>query len=97
VLVDDAGRGLAPGIADLVLCNPPFHAQGARRDDVAARMFVAARRALAPGGSLVVVGNRHLGHHRTLRDHFDVVRTVGSDERFVVLRATVSSGRNRDA
>jgi 23S rRNA (guanine1835-N2)-methyltransferase len=97
VLVDDAGRGLAPGLADLVLCNPPFHAQGARRDDVAARMFVAARRALAPGGSLVVVGNRHLGHHRTLRDHFDVVRTVGSDERFVVLRATVSSGRNRDA
>ncbi|MFP5310041.1 MAG: class I SAM-dependent methyltransferase [Actinomycetes bacterium] len=89
-LVDDAGRGLAPAGADLVLCNPPFHAQGARRDDVALRMFTAARRALRPGGTLVVVGNRHLGHHRALSERFDVVRVVGSDPRFVVTRATVA-------
>ncbi len=77
--------------ADLVLCNPPFHAQGARVDHVAPAMFADAVRVLRPGGRLVVVGNRHLGHHRLLRRHGRVTQ-LGGDHRFVVLELRPSGG-----
>jgi 16S rRNA (guanine1207-N2)-methyltransferase len=50
-------------------------------------MFTGARRVLAPGGELWVVGNRHLGYHVKLRRLFGNCRLVASDPKFVVLRA----------
>lgn len=82
----DVLDGVADASADLVLCNPPFHAGGARTTDVAKRMFAESARVLRPGGTLTVVANRHLHHHATLRRWFDDVTVVGSDPRFVVLR-----------
>lgn len=82
----DVLDGVADASADVVLCNPPFHAGGARTSSVAHRMFAESARVLRPGGSLTVVGNRHLGHHVTLRRWFHDVTVVGSDPRFVVLR-----------
>ncbi|MAR90800.1 MAG: class I SAM-dependent methyltransferase [Pseudomonadota bacterium] len=72
---------------DLVLCNPPFHAGNRLDGDIARRMFQGAARCLTPEGSLVVVGNRHLGYHRTLQTWFDSVELVASNPKFVVLRA----------
>lgn len=84
--VTDVLDGIADASADAVLCNPPFHAGGARTTSVAHRMFAESRRVLRPDGTLTIVANRHLGHHATLRRWFDDVEVVGSDARFVVLR-----------
>jgi 16S rRNA (guanine1207-N2)-methyltransferase len=86
-LVGDGLADLAPGGVDLVLNNPPFHSHQATTDATARRMFAQARRALRPGGELWVVGNRHLGHHVTLRRLFGSCETVAGDPKFVVLRA----------
>lgn len=84
--VADVLDGIADGSADVVLCNPPFHAGGARTTAVAKRMFAGSARVLRPGGTVTVVANRHLNHHVILRRWFDDVSVVGSDPRFVVLR-----------
>lgn len=88
-VASDAGDVLSPGY-DVVVCNPPFHAGGARTDAVAGRMFARAHELLVPGGRLLVVGNRHLRHDRALARRFDDVTVIGSDPRFVVVRATRS-------
>lgn len=72
--------------ADLVLCNPPFHQQQVIGDEIAMRLFQQSRDALAPSGTLLVVGNRHLGYHVKLRRFFNVVEQVGGNGKFVVLR-----------
>ncbi|UUS30205.1 MULTISPECIES: methyltransferase [Streptomyces] len=85
--VGDATADVPDGSVDVVLNNPPFHSHQAVSDAAARRMFTAARRALRPGGELRVVANRHLGHHLTLRRLFGDCEVVGSDPKFVVLRA----------
>lgn len=85
--VADALEGVPDDDADLIVVNPPFHVGGARTHDVAGRMFTDARRVLRPGGELLVVGNRHLGHHKPLRNLFDSVTALSSDPSFVVLSA----------
>jgi len=79
------------GPVDLVVVNPPFHRGHSQGDATAWRMFAQARHGLAPGGELLVVGNRHLAHHAKFRRLFgsDRVAVVASDPAYVVLRATV--------
>ena len=84
----DVLAGVADSSADLVVVNPPFHAGGARTSTVARRMFSESRRVLRPGGRLLVVGNRHLGHHVPLKRMFGSVDTVASNPKFVVLGTT---------
>ena len=74
--------------ADLVLCNPPFHQQQAITDHIAWQMFVDAHRTLRRGGTLQIVGNRHLGYHIKLKRLFGNCRTVASNKKFVILTAT---------
>lgn len=73
--------------ADLVLCNPPFHQGEAITDHIAWQMFLDARRRLAPGGLLQVVGNRHLSYHIKLQRLFKNCKTVASNGKFVILQA----------
>ena len=87
---------LAAGSADVILCNPPFHQHHAMGDSTAWRMFIESRRVLRPGGELLVVGNRHLAYHAKLRRLFGHCDLLGSDRKFVVLRAR-SLGSSRDA
>ncbi len=77
-----------PVAADLILCNPPFHAGTHVDDNIAQRMFRDARNQLAPGGEMVVVGNRHLDYHNQLKRYFGRVTLVASNKKFVVLNAT---------
>ncbi len=72
---------------DLVLCNPPFHQQHAMGDFLAMRMFAQAKSVLRQGGELWIVGNRHLNYHIKLKKIFGNVKLIGSDRKFVVLRA----------
>lgn len=78
---------LPNGSVDVVLNNPPFHAQQSRTDDTARAMFRDAHRVLVPGGRLRVVGNRHLGYHKVLKRLFGNCDVVGSSPKFVVLEA----------
>ncbi|TVP89948.1 MAG: methyltransferase domain-containing protein [Pseudomonadaceae bacterium] len=73
--------------ADWILCNPPFHQQQVIGDVIARRLFAGSRRALKPEGCLLVVGNRHLGYHQTLKRNFSRVEQVASHPKFVVLAA----------
>jgi len=83
----DCLTDVAENSADLVLCNPPFHAGNVRTDAVAWRMFTHACRVLRPGGRLRVVGNRHLHYHAKLTKIFGNHKTIKSDRRYVVVEA----------
>ncbi len=84
---------VADDTVDLVVCNPPFHQDQVVGDEVAWNMFHDARRVLRPTGRLVVVGNRHLGHHTRLKRLFAQVETVSDDPKFVVLTARPGVGK----
>ena len=73
---------------DQVLCNPPFHQQQVVGDFLAWRMFQQAKSALVPGGSLWIVGNRHLAYHLKLKRLFGSVEQLAATSKFVVLKAT---------
>ncbi|WP_370353479.1 methyltransferase [Catenulispora sp. EB89] len=83
----DGMDGFEPDSVDLVLNNPPFHSHQATTDATAWRMFTGSRAALRRGGELWVVGNRHLGYHLKLKRLFGNCEVVGSNPKFVVLRA----------
>jgi 23S rRNA (guanine1835-N2)-methyltransferase len=82
------GLPIEPGSVDLVLVNPPFHADHVMGDETAWAMFTQSRAALGPNGELWVVGNRHLGYHAKLKRLFREVDLVASTPKFVLLRAT---------
>ena len=81
------GRPAAVGF-DLVLTNPPFHADHAISDATAWQMFVESRDALRSGGELRVVGNRHLDYPAKLKRLFGNCDVIASDRKFMVLRST---------
>ncbi|SDR78667.1 16S rRNA (guanine1207-N2)-methyltransferase [Halopseudomonas xinjiangensis] len=87
-IVSDGLIDTRPGSADLILCNPPFHQQQVVGDEIAQGLFRQSRAALAEGGRLIIVGNRHLGYHVTLKRLFKDVKQLGATSKFVVLEAT---------
>jgi 16S rRNA G1207 methylase RsmC len=72
---------------DLILCKPPFHEEHTVGDYIAKRLFDDAKQHLTPDGCLVVVGNRHLGYHVTLKKYFNQVSTLASNAKFILLQA----------
>lgn len=87
-IVSDGLSEMADGSVDLILCNPPFHQQQAVGDEMAKRLFEQSHRALNASGSLMVVGNRHLGYHVKLRTWFEKVEQLSGNPKFVVLKAS---------
>lgn len=90
----DVAAGL-PNTYDIIVTNPPFHAQrGLDRPDIGRRFIVVAADALRPGGRLWLVANRHLPYESVLSDNFDVVRTVAQRHGYKIIEAVRSrSGR----
>lgn len=85
--VGDGLAGFEHNSADLILCNPPFHQQSAMGDYLAQRMFIDSKEVLKPDGELWIVGNRHLGYHKRLKQLFGNVILIDSNKKFVVLKA----------
>lgn len=81
--------GISPdaGQFDLVLLNPPFHEGGVVGDHIALALFRQVARHLVRGGSMLLVGNRHLGYHKSLRRYFSRTCQLDADRKFVVFRA----------
>lgn len=70
-----------------ILLNPPFHEGGVVGDHIALRLFEQAAQNLSATGRLLMVGNRHLGYHRSLRRFFPDVRQLDANPKFVVFEA----------
>jgi 16S rRNA G1207 methylase RsmC len=82
---DDLGA-LADRSIDLAVTNPPFHFGHENNIEVSLGLFRQVRRVLRPGGSFLVVANRHLNYATHLGRLFPSVETVGESEKFVVYR-----------
>jgi 16S rRNA (guanine1207-N2)-methyltransferase len=84
------GIAATAGRFQQILLNPPFHEGGAVGDHIALKLFSQAAKHLSATGRVLMVGNRHLGYHRSLRRFFPVVRQLDADARFVVFEAGVN-------
>jgi 16S rRNA (guanine1207-N2)-methyltransferase len=74
-------------LLDAVVMNPPFHTGRTADPALGAAFIRAARRMLAPDGSLWLVANRHLPYDAVLADCFLEVRDIANDNRFRVIQA----------
>lgn len=86
-LVGDTLSAFEGDSADYILCNPPFHQGSSVGDHIAQRMFRQSKKVLRPGGELWVIGNRHLGYHKSLKKLFGNSELVASNAKFVILKA----------
>jgi 16S rRNA (guanine1207-N2)-methyltransferase len=83
----DVTAGLAQRF-DVIVSNPPFHAQGnAARPDIGRRFIAVAAEALKPGGRLWLVANRHLPYESVLDASFGSTRLVAQRDGFKVVEA----------
>ena len=86
----DVSIGL-PEEYDVIVTNPPFHAQRAiDRPDIGKRFIAVAANSLRPGGSLWLVANRHLPYEAVLSENFDSVRTVVQRHGYKIIAAVRS-------
>lgn len=93
----DVAAGL-PQQYDVIVTNPPFHAQQrAARPDIGRRFIAAAADALVPGGRLWLVANRHLPYESVLDARFGSVRTVAQQHGFKVVEAIKAASVGRRA
>jgi 16S rRNA (guanine1207-N2)-methyltransferase len=84
----DATSWRPDSLLDAVVMNPPFHL-GRDADPALGAAFIrAARRMLAPNGSLWLVANRHLPYDAALSEHFLAHEDVAGDGGFRVIHAT---------
>jgi 16S rRNA (guanine1207-N2)-methyltransferase len=80
----DAGDELDAESADLVLCNPPFHADSTVTTDAAEAMFRNAASILRPSGELWTVWNSHLRYRATLERVVGPTRQITRTPKFTV-------------
>jgi len=73
---------------DVIVTNPPFHAQhGVDRPDIGRRFIAAAAQALRAGGRLWLVANRHLPYEAELSRNFGEIRTVAQQQGYKIVEA----------
>lgn len=73
---------------DVIITNPPFHAQqSAARPDIGRAFIEAAAAALVPGGRLWLVANRNLPYEDVLDASFGSVRIVAQQQGFKIIEA----------
>lgn len=83
----DATSFRPESLLDAVVMNPPFHTGREAEPALGAAFIQAARRMLAPSGSLWLVANRHLPYETALSDCFLEHREVAGDGAFRVIHA----------
>ena len=71
-------------VAQLILCNPPFHLNHVVDEYAGQRLLEQCARRLQPAGRLCIVANQHLDYLPTLRRCFGRVERLARDRRFVV-------------
>jgi len=93
----DVAAGL-PDTYDVIVTNPPFHAQrGIDRPDIGRRFIAVAADSLRPGGKLWLVANRHLPYENVLSESFESVRAVAQQHGYKIIEAVrAKSARKSD-
>lgn len=87
----DAGDQIAAGSAQLVLCNPPFHADTTVTTDAAEAMFRNASTILQAGGELWCVWNSHLRYRPVLERVVGTTRQIVRTDKFTVTASRVGA------
>lgn len=72
---------------DHIIMNPPFHTGRKSEPQLGQTMIQAAKRALRPSGSLLLVANRQLPYENTLKSEFGGFKELIAQDGFKVLRA----------
>lgn len=89
--IDYRWHDVAAGLSDrydVIVTNPPFHAQRAiDRPDIGKRFIAVAADALNPGGRLWLVANRHLPYENVLSENFERVHTVVQQHGYKIIEA----------
>jgi len=89
----DVTTGL-PRRYDVIITNPPFHAEGAGdRPDIGRAFIAAAAEGLRPGGKLWMVANRHLPYESVLDARFVSTRIVTQAHGYKIIEAVKSGAR----
>jgi 16S rRNA G1207 methylase RsmC len=84
LLYNDHLADLPDQSIDLAVTNPPFHFGHEMNTEVSLGLFRQVRRTLRPGGTLLVVANRHLNYGTHLRRLFASAESVAENEKFEV-------------
>ncbi|MGL4319915.1 MAG: class I SAM-dependent methyltransferase, partial [Paracoccaceae bacterium] len=84
----DARSFKPAALADHVVMNPPFHTGRSADPALGIAFLQAARRMLAPSGTLWLVANRTLPYDAPLRTLFREVADLGSTPAYRVTRAS---------
>ena len=73
---------------ELILCNPPFHLQHTVDEFAGVRLLQQCAKALARGGRLCLVANRHLNYLEQLHRQFERVEIAAENSKFRIYLAT---------
>ena len=76
-----------PGRYNWIVMNPPFHVGKATEVDLGRAFINEAFTALLPGGTLLMVANRHLPYEAVLGDRFREVDVLTQTSSFKVFEA----------
>jgi 16S rRNA (guanine1207-N2)-methyltransferase len=72
---------------DVIVMNPPFHADNRPDPAIGAAFFAAASKALKPGGLLFAVANRKMPYEPQLKSGFRNTKLLFEGEGYKVIRA----------
>jgi 16S rRNA (guanine1207-N2)-methyltransferase len=86
-IIASDGLTEVPGEFDLVISNPPWHQRHIGTPELGVHLLAGVRQRLQPGGTLLVVVNRHLPWPRWLDEWFGSHQVVSSAGGYQVLRA----------
>ncbi|SDZ78479.1 class I SAM-dependent methyltransferase [Microbulbifer marinus] len=86
VVPSDAGVELEANIADLLICNPPFHQGFQVEGDLTERFLRQSARLLKSSGSALFVVNEFIPLARKAREHFSTVTLLEKSGGFCTYR-----------
>jgi len=89
-ILDADGNAPGPGTFDLVLGNPPYYSN----HQIAEVFLQAAKRALKPGGNVLMVAKSYAWFETRMAEIFDAVRTH-SHKQYTVIEGTQRAEANR--
>lgn len=86
VLPSNAGGELEPGIADYLICNPPFHQGFQVEGDLTGRFLEQSAQLLKPGGQALFVVNEFIPLGKKAEGRFAGVEMIAKAKGFCVYR-----------